>query len=150
MSCFFFFFSFGLFVSSSKLSSYLHYLLRVSAAFRDNERGVAQMKPIHRLFCIHEPPYPRLHLSDTALILVSSFADKKKIRKKKNALQFTINLISIIARELSQPIKLVECVNGEVGGGLDGGGCDKGLGGAAVPRPLVALDRGLSVSGRPV
>lgn len=80
------------------------------------------MKPIHGLFCIHEPPYLRLHLSDTALILVSSFADKKKEKKKKNALQFTINLISIIARDLSQPIKLVECVNGEVGGGLDEGG----------------------------
>lgn len=33
-------------------------------------------------------PYLWLHLSDMALILVSSFADK-------NALQFTINLISI-------------------------------------------------------
>lgn len=48
--------------------------------------------------------YLRLHLLHIALILVSPFADK-------NALQFTINLISI-------SIKLVECINGEDGEGV--------------------------------
>lgn len=65
------------------------------------------MKPIRRLFCIHESlsVAPSLRYSPLIRVLLR--------RLKKNALQFTINLISIIVAANKRQKKLVKCVNGE-------------------------------------